>query len=179
MSVAPHEHLRDPAESQRSFAVRFRFHEIFAPNNYDIPEALNLAAWELKSNQLSTFLLEVSGRLKHFGLGLPLILPRADDDSVWWHQFLEVFVSLANQARQTASRALRISLRPSALDAAKFDPIDTTIPTSATDTIRTALCMLPPLIKVADHLTIALREICAAQTANGFPARAYAPFSSG
>ncbi len=30
-----------------------------------------------------------------------------------------------------ASRALRISLRPSALDAAKLDPIDTTIPTSS------------------------------------------------
>jgi hypothetical protein len=35
--------------------------------------------------------------------------------------FWRVFVSLANQARQIASRTLRISLRSSALDA-KLDP---------------------------------------------------------
>lgn len=85
LSVAPHEHLRDSAGSQRSFAVRFRLDQIFAPNYYDLPEALNLGARELQSNQPSTFFLEVGGRLKHFGLGLPFILSRADDDRVWWH----------------------------------------------------------------------------------------------
>jgi hypothetical protein len=59
--VAQYEHLRDPAGNQRSFPVGFRFEQIFAPNNYDIPEALNLSVWELKSNELSTFLLKVSG----------------------------------------------------------------------------------------------------------------------
>jgi hypothetical protein len=56
--VAPHENLRDPAGSQRSFPVRFRFDQIFAPNNYDLPEALNLGPRELQSNELSTFLLK-------------------------------------------------------------------------------------------------------------------------
>jgi hypothetical protein len=115
--VAPYEHLRNPAGSQRSLPVRFRFDQIFAPKNYDLLEALNLSPWELESNQLSTFLLKARDRLKDFGLGLPFVLPCADDNSIWWHQFLEAFVSLANQARQTDSRTLRISLRSSALGA--------------------------------------------------------------
>jgi hypothetical protein len=32
---------------------------VTAPNNCDIPEALSLSPWELKSNQLSTFLLKI------------------------------------------------------------------------------------------------------------------------
>jgi hypothetical protein len=114
--VAPHQHLGDPAGSQRSFSLRFRFDQIFAPNNYGLPEALNLGPRELQSNELSTFLLKVSGRLKYFGLSLPFILPlmtMASGGTNLWR----VFVSLANHARQTASRTLRMSLRSSGLDA--------------------------------------------------------------
>jgi hypothetical protein len=59
--VAAHKNLCDPTRRQRSFPVCFHFEQIFAPNTYDIPEALNLSLWELKSNELSTFLLKVSG----------------------------------------------------------------------------------------------------------------------